>query len=264
MRLCLPQVFNLLTVNAWPRFLHSKQAQRANELLGWASNFDSFSDREQAGLINKLRKMRDLSSQKRASVTGGGDGLVEHTHISAGGVSSYHQDKEDSGLEVPRDAHPVHSLLMSPASRPYGEHTASGGSHPPGTGSSRRRSSIGLPLGHRGSYVPLGLLAADEAGDATGSAASSGCALPTDHSPSAKPTVIASITEESKEQSGGTISVALMQCAPSPAANGSVGGPSQKSSNGLLSTAPTIALNALNSDSVEDAELDSDRAAENK
>ena len=75
------EIFSLLTVNAWPRFLQSRQAHRANELLQWCSGFDSYSAREQRAVVNKLRKMRALSSQKRASTTAGADGLAEyHAH----------------------------------------------------------------------------------------------------------------------------------------------------------------------------------------
>ena len=244
------EIFNLLTVNAWPRFLQSKQAQRANELLGWASAFEGYSDVEQVGLINKLRKMRAMSSQKRASLTGGGDGLREHTtNISTGGVSglsTYAHDKDESVLDGVRDSHPVNAL-MSPSSH-----------HPPPAGPSSRRNSTVAGRG-ASTYVPLGLAAADDPSDTASPQLSS--PTPMHHSVGS----IGSVTDKSHEAMGGALSV-TMAASRSPALGrssmtGGGGGPSQRNNTGVMSTAPSIAINAImNHDAVDDVALDSDRA----
>ena len=180
------EVFALMTVNAWPRFLHSKQASRANELLSWTGFFHSMNDREQRGAINKMRKMHYISSMKRNSKTDGG--LGEGNLISQTGMSSYARDRDDTWQEQ-FDGHggrsdsvmgstasalggAMMSTLMSPASNasrmaPVAErHSIINGTP------QSRKSSITLqspPLvsgAKRGSYIPLGLAAADDPSDA--------------------------------------------------------------------------------------------------
>ena len=173
------EVFALMTVNAWPRFLHSKQAGRANELLSWTGFFHSLSEREQRGTINKLRKMHFVSSVKRGSQTDGG--LGDATFISQTGMSSYARDRDDAWQEH-HDGHSradslmggpatavsgaMMSALMSPASSRL-QSPAERVSLPTATPNSRKSSltiQSAVPIGgaKRGSYIPLGLAAADD------------------------------------------------------------------------------------------------------
>ena len=176
------EVFGLMTVNAWPRFLHSKQASRANELLSWTGLFHTMTDREQRGAINKLRKMHYISSIKRGSKTDGG--LGDAAYMSRTGMSSYARDREDPWQEH-FDGHgrgdsviggtasalsgAMMNSLMSPASgmsrmSPLAERVS------PlltGTPNSRKTSLTLQPVpaiggAKRGSYVPIGLAAADD------------------------------------------------------------------------------------------------------
>ena len=176
-----------MTVNAWPRFLHSKQASRANELLSWTGFFHSMNDREQRGTINKLRKMHYISSIKRGSKTDGG--LGEATFISQTGMSSYARDREETWQEH-FDGHgrgdsaiggtasslggAMMNTLMSPASNlsrvsPMADRASLLLTGTPGS----RKSSITLQAApviggaKRGSYIPLGLAAADDVDDET-------------------------------------------------------------------------------------------------
>ena len=178
------EVFSLMTVNAWPRFLHSKQASRANELLSWTGFFHSMNDREQRGAINKLRKMHYLSSIKRGSKTDGG--LGEATYISQTGMSSYARDREDPWQEH-NDGHgrgdammggtasalggAMMNTLMSPASAmsrvsPLAERSTLLTATPNSRKSSLTLQSTSTIGGaKRGSYVPIGLAAADDVED---------------------------------------------------------------------------------------------------
>ena len=176
------EVFALMTVNAWPRFLHSKQASRANELLSWTGFFHSMNDREQRGTINKLRKMHFISSIKRGSKTDGG--LGEATYISQTGMSSYARDREDPWQEH-FDGHgrgdsliggtasslggAMMNTLMSPASNISRMSPVTERASPLSAATSNsRKSSLtlqsALTVGgsKRGSYVPIGLAAADD------------------------------------------------------------------------------------------------------
>ena len=259
--MAVKEVFSLLTVNAWPRFLQSKQAQRANELLGWCGTFELYSDREQLGVLRKLRKMRQLSSQKRNSLTAP-DGLVEHTHLSAGG-SSYLHDKEESAALPPHSQDSTLGPLMSPSSRPHGSEL-----HSSLIPNSSRKSSLTLTtpsnLMHnpRSSLIhpaPHTTVGGDE-GEQTGSP-------PSVLSPCASGMgvgggTIGTLTTGDGGEGGGTMSVALV--ARTPGGRGSLSGggvPSHRNSTGLMSTAPSIAIKALMADDAieEDRSMDSER-----
>ena len=249
------EVFSLLTVNAWPRFLQSKQAQRANELLGWCGAFDAYTDREQLGIINKLRKMRAVSSQKRNSFTAP-DGFLEHTHLSAGGASSMHDKEESAAALQPGNHDPSSTVgpLMSPSSRPY-----TGDSHASLAPRSRKSSlQLSVPPGRSSVVHPAPAGGEEGGGGEPLRSPSVGGSTSTSQGMGAP---IATLTGDSVE-GGGTISVALM-VRPSVTGRGSLNGgvPSRRNSTGLMSSAPSIAIKALLADEAidDDKSIDSDK-----